>query len=160
MIFNNNNGIRNTIFIIVTLICGFFLSFNVDTSLWKIFYDQKSEVVITHYYNKPINLTHNHLIDVSNHKGEYLEVNVIGEITSFKYISIKYDENQGTFVDDKVLYEKEKISNEDFYIHCYLPDGMPFEKLTWLDSQGKAYEHLLQEDGLGEKKWHYKLNTK
>lgn len=119
---------------------------------------KKSQVIITHYYNPPTDLNAGILIDESEQTGEYLEVEVHGEILNFKYIHMTYDHTKEIFVDKKRLYEKNQMTNQRVYITCYLPEGIPSEKLTWQDQNGKKYEHILQEDGMGRKQWQYLID--
>ncbi len=81
--------------------------------------------------------------------GEIFKVKVIGSIYDFRLIEVKYDNEINDFVEDKVLHHLDEVRNQSVVIETYFPEGMPNEKIKWLDETGKANEVFLSYDGYG-----------
>lgn len=105
--------------------------------------DSLHQVIIKVYYKKPVTKIDDKTVFFKGvSSGEYLEIIIKGEITNFKVSEIKFNNNL-TFDIIKNIKEFPSLKNQTIFIETYLPEGIPSEKLTWIDINGKIQTWLI-----------------
>lgn len=108
-----------------------------------------SEVKVNqHIY--PYELNNPVIIDFKTvDNSESIYIDVIGEISDFTISVLEFDnETFDTRVGDQ-LYYLESVKDNTLVIKTTLPEGMPYEVITWKNNEGKLFRYNIQQSGIG-----------
>lgn len=109
-----------------------------------------SQVIINEHYSYPDELEISETIQWNtNSSSEYISFKVQGEIIDFTVSVANFDNETFEMSQGEQLYYIEKVSNRTILLKTGIPEGIPYEMITWKNSQGKEFRKFIQSSGMG-----------
>lgn len=106
-----------------------------------------SNVTIKGHYEEPESINDKDTIILDGiSKGEFIEVIVKGEIKNFKHIKLNWDNDKNILVEEETLNEIDSIKDKTIVINTYMPEGIPTEKLKWVNKNQEIKQFIIGEE--------------
>jgi len=74
---------------------------------------------------------------------------IYGEVYDFKWSSITWNEDYSAYVVTEIIEDLGDIINTRVNVHTTLPEGIPYQMISWKNSRGEIEKILLSYDGFG-----------
>jgi hypothetical protein len=108
------------------------------------------KVSVKSFYTKPQISNDKEIINLigNQRNGEYVVINITGTINNFEFFEVEYDMNSQKLIETKIINKISSVTNKYILINTVLPEGIPFEKISWESVSGRKYELILSEGGI------------
>lgn len=121
--------------------------------------EDNTTVKIISYYDAPESINNEDIIVLEGvSKGEYIEIIVEGEILKFEHIKLEWNNGENGLMEKEIINKIDVLSNQTVILKTYMPEGIPSEKIKWKSKEGKIYQFIVQESGIGNREWQFSMN--
>ncbi len=117
-----------------------------------------TKVKIIGYYEEPNSIHDEDTIILEGVlEGEFVEVDIKGEIFEFEDIRLEWDSETEDLVEVEVIHKIDSLKDQKVIIKTYMPEGIASEKIRWKSQKGEITEFIINENGKDGPVWEFNV---
>lgn len=107
-----------------------------------------TKVIINQFGSEPASIKDKNTIVLNGlSHGEFVETTIKGEVVNFRHVEVKWNDTKNGLEEVRTINKFDKLTNKTIVIKTYVPEGIPYEKITWQSVSGKDYEYIFSFSG-------------